>query len=153
MTTFGGTMYAVDIICSNGHTFEAWFANRAAFERQRDENLIICTACGDTAVQQRITAPRIRKHSDSNAPDVSDSAKAPGTNANIAKANATAQVPKLIDFIEKHFEDVGAKFADEAVKMHYGESEHRNIRGTATADEEKQLSEEGVKYLKLPNVQ
>ena len=54
------------------------------------------------------------------------------------------------EFIEKHFEDVGAEFYKEALKIHYGETEKRNIKGTATTEEEIILKEEGVKFLKIP---
>ncbi len=54
------------------------------------------------------------------------------------------------EFIEKHFEDVGAEFYKEALKIHYGEAEKRNIKGTATTEEEVILKEEGVQFLKVP---
>lgn len=54
------------------------------------------------------------------------------------------------EYIEKHFEDVGAEFYKEALKIHYGEAEKRNIKGTATTEEEVILKEEGVQFLKVP---
>jgi hypothetical protein len=56
------------------------------------------------------------------------------------------------DYIDKHFEDVGADFYKEALKIHYGEAEKRNIKGTATTEEEVILKEEGVQFVKLPNI-
>jgi hypothetical protein len=55
-------------------------------------------------------------------------------------------------FVEDNFQDVGERFADEATRMHYGEIDHRNIRGTMTREEEKTLKEEGVQYLKIPMI-
>ena len=46
--------------------------------------------------------------------------------------------------------DVGSQFAEEARKMHYGESEERNIRGQASIEETKDLLEEGIEVLPLP---
>ena len=43
-------------------------------------------------------------------------------------------------------------FAKEALKIHYGETEKRNIKGTATSDEETLLKKEGVQFLKIPVV-
>jgi hypothetical protein len=39
---------------------------------------------------------------------------------------------KVHEFIDSNFEDVGNKFADEALRMHRGEKELNNIRGTAS---------------------
>jgi len=49
----------------------------------------------------------------------------------------------------ENFEDVGPQFAKEALKIHYGASEARNIRGVSTAEEEKMLKEEGVDFFKV----
>jgi hypothetical protein len=54
------------------------------------------------------------------------------------------------DYLSKHFEDVGAEFYKEALKIHYGEVEKRNIKGTATTEEEIILKEEGVQFFKVP---
>jgi hypothetical protein len=54
--------------------------------------------------------------------------------------------------LDKHFEDVGAEFYKEALKIHYGEVEKRNIKGTATTEEEVILKEEGVQFFKVPIV-
>jgi hypothetical protein len=45
---------------------------------------------------------------------------------------------------------VGQNFAEEARKMHYGESEERNIRGQASLEETRELLEEGIEVLPLP---
>jgi hypothetical protein len=41
-------------------------------------------------------------------------------------------------------------YAKEALKIHYGVSDKRNIHGTSTDDEEKLLKEEGVEFHKIP---
>ena len=53
-------------------------------------------------------------------------------------------------YIDKNFEDVGNKFAEVALKIHYGEEEKRNIKGTTTPQEEDNLKEEGVQFIKIP---
>ena len=64
-----------------------------------------------------------------------------------------SQVLQLVnEYIEKHFEDVGANFYKEALKIHYGEAEKRNIKGTATTEEEVILKEEGIPFVKVPNI-
>jgi hypothetical protein len=46
-------------------------------------------------------------------------------------------------------DDVGDKFADEARKIHYGETEERSIRGKASPDETRALLEEGISVMPL----
>jgi hypothetical protein len=46
-------------------------------------------------------------------------------------------------------EDVGSRFAEEARKIHYGESEERGIRGQATPQETEALLEEGIGVMPL----
>lgn len=133
-------MYAVDVICSNGHQFEGLFADRQSFEDQRESELIECPVCGDFRVQQALTPVRIKRHG-----------KAPARPAPRGEAQPTPQ--RMLAYVNDHFEDVGTRFAEEAIKMHTGESESRNIRGTATQEEEQQLEEEGIPFLKLPDVQ
>jgi hypothetical protein len=47
-------------------------------------------------------------------------------------------------------EDVGERFAEEARRIHYGESENRGIRGDATAEERQALQEEGIEVVAIP---
>ena len=56
----------------------------------------------------------------------------------------------LMDYIKKNFDDVGTDFAKEALKIHYGVGKKRNIRGSATVEEEEVLKEEGIKFSKIP---
>ncbi len=52
--------------------------------------------------------------------------------------------------IETQFDNVGTNFAKEALKMHYGVTEARNIRGSSSPEEEKTLNEAGVDFFKFP---
>lgn len=52
--------------------------------------------------------------------------------------------------IEKTFDHVGRKFADEARKMHYGEAEKRSIYGEATREEADELRDEGIDVNQIP---
>jgi hypothetical protein len=47
-------------------------------------------------------------------------------------------------------EDVGADFAREARKIHYGESKDRGIRGQASREETLELLDEGIDVMPLP---
>lgn len=138
-------MYTLDLICINGHDFEGWFENRTGFEKQKRGRLIVCPICGDTSLKQRLSAVRIKRHA--------EKALAPAEETLKTTPPASTARKNVYQYIQKNFEDVGHKFADEAIKIHSGEAEKRNIRGTATADEEKVLAEEGISFFKLPNFQ
>ena len=114
-------MIAYDLKCSQGHVFEGWFDDEATFLSQQQQGLIACPICNDAAV-----------------------ARIPST------FEAEAVVGRVAAFIRNHFEDVGSDFAKEALKIHYGVSTPRNIRGSSTPQEEETLRQEGVEFLKLP---
>lgn len=57
---------------------------------------------------------------------------------------------KMVKHVIANTEDVGQNFAEEARKMHYGESEERNIRGQASMEETQDLLEEGIEVMPLP---
>ena len=54
------------------------------------------------------------------------------------------------EYMDKTFEDVGNRFAEVALKIHFGEEDSRNIKGTTTKKEEAVLREEGVPFVKIP---
>ena len=57
---------------------------------------------------------------------------------------------EVADYFISNSEDVGTNFAGEALKIHYGVTDKRNIRGSATLEEEKTLKEEGIDFFKIP---
>ncbi len=130
-------MIAYDVTCENGHTFEGWFADSASFEDQKARGLIDCPFCGNTRVE-RIPSTFAIGNRQKPQEDSPDTMPGPGMMMQIRR------------YVEKYFEDVGDKFADEAVKIHYGEADKRNIRGTTTQEEEQRLREEGVSFIKIP---
>jgi hypothetical protein len=127
----------LDLQCSRGHAFEGWFASREAFDQQRDGGEIQCPVCEDTLIRQILSPVAIKRHYQE---------------AQAAPEDKTPQqkLKQFYQFIEDNFEEVGTEFAKEALKMHYGVNEKRNIRGTSTADEEEVLKGEGVEFFKVP---
>ena len=132
-------MIAFDLMCANGHTFEGWFDNLESFERQDLENMIICPLCENTEIK-KILSPVALKSSSRSSQNASD---LPIDYQKLAK--------EMVNYIQNEFEDMGTGFTQEALKIHYGAAEARNIRGTATKDEEKILEEEGVPFVKFPS--
>jgi hypothetical protein len=130
-------MIAYDVTCENGHTFEGWFADSASFEDQKSRGLIDCPYCGSTRIER---IPSTFAIGNRQKPREDSTDATPGL----------GMITQIRRYVEKHFEDVGERFADEAVKIHYGEADKRNIRGTTTREEEQRLREEGVAFIKIP---
>ena len=129
-------MIVYDLKCSQGHSFEGWFENLADLKRQLGKGLVACPICGDSAVAQVPSSFAIGRAKDSNQPVNQE------------------QVARLMNmavtrYLKDNFEDVGPRFATEALKIHYGAEKPRNIRGVSTQDEEKMLSQEGVEFFKV----
>jgi len=128
-------MIAFDLFCSNGHKFECWFNDSASFEEQKSSGVINCPVCNDNQIERAFSPFAVRRKNGEEKKEEIDSSQA---------------LRLVSEYIEKHFEDVGVDFCKEALKIHYGESEKRNIKGTATPAEETILKEEGVQFLTVP---
>ncbi len=133
-------MIVYDLICIHGHTFEGWFDDTDALERQIGDRLISCPVCGSDSVSKKPSAVAAIRSSGNSDRGVSD------------PKEAIAMLKKITDFIDKNFENVGSRFTAEALKIHYGVTEPRNIRGSSTPEEEKVLESEGVGFIKLPTL-
>ena len=131
-------MIAFDLECSEGHIFEAWFNNTQSFEEQKTKGMIACPYCSDIQVRKVISPVATRTSSQ---PDAKRDAES---------IDYSRLAKEIVEYVDKNFDDVGTDFAKEALKMHYDVTEKRNIKGSATADEEKILEDEGIKFFKLP---
>jgi hypothetical protein len=151
------------LVCDKGHDFESWFADSAAYDKQAKRKLIACPLCGSPKVEKAIMAPRVtggRKRGaakieapvETTAPASAPATETPAPVAMITPAEQEfrAKLKELRDHLTKNAEDVGAKFPEEARKMHYGETEHRSIYGAASPQEAKDLAEEGIEFHALP---
>ncbi len=159
-------MIRYTLACERGHSFESWFQNSDAYEKQVKRGLVHCPVCNSSKVEKAIMAPRIatsRKAAEAPAPPAEVKTPAPTeTAATPAPAPApVAMMPpherelrkklrELRDHLVKNADYVGRRFPDEARKMHYGETEHRSIYGEASADQAKELHEEGIEFHPLP---
>ena len=144
-------MISFDLRCTNAHVFEAWFSNSEAYQRQVQEGELACPICGDTCLDKALMAP----HISTQAPEISKSGSnvAPlpvATGATNRAAELMKMARALREEVEKNFDHVGETFAEEAKKIHYGETDHRNIYGEMTPDEAADLREEGVEFGVLP---
>lgn len=140
-------MIRYDLICEDGHEFDGWFSDSAAFDEQSRRGLVSCVHCGSTKIEKQLMAPGI---------PVKANRKAEAAKPVLASAFDPRQ-QKLIQMmrevrkaVEENAEYVGTKFADEARKIHYEESEKRGIYGETTAQDAKSLIEEGIEIHPLP---
>lgn len=135
-------MIAFDLACSRGHTFEGWFDSTEEFERQKASGLVNCPVCGDEQVAKQLSPVRAMKVG-GDQPEKDDA---------LDPAKLQAMFKAFSRYIDRNFENVGQNFAKEALKMHYGVTPNRNIRGVSTVEEEKMLNDEGIVYFKAPMV-
>ena len=137
-------MIVYELGCANRHRFEGWFTSREDFKRQLDAKLLTCPLCGDGQIERLPHAPYVTTRG-SDVP-VNAPAEPPQQYANLG----AEVLAKLIDHIVETTEDVGRAFPEEARKIHYGETEERRIRGTASVREIDALREEGIEVAALP---
>jgi hypothetical protein len=164
-------MIVFDLICSDGHRFESWFRNSAAYDDQAQHKAIVCPVCGDTAVGKAPMRPFVARRGARRAealeggsapaasPSSTPSASAPpGEAAPEAVPAPTQPAPMgaedvlraLRQLVETTCDDVGREFPEQARRIHYGETTPRAIYGEASADEANALREEGIAVQPLP---
>lgn len=144
-------MKVLNLHCAAEHAFEGWFASEEDFQSQLGRGLVSCPLCGDTGIVKGLTAPRLNLRSGTrDEPVAAASVAAQDVVAGPDKAALQAAYLKAVRELMAKTEDVGDRFASEARRMHYGEATERDIRGQATAEETRELLEEGISVLPLP---
>ena len=162
--------------CEHDHEFEGWFADAEAIQQQIGQGLLDCPYCGSTTLEKRLSAPnlstpktkaRIAAEQASTsgpasappqtapqnpAPVPSQAASMAGPPAGDGTAALRMAVRALHQKIQAEFTDVGDEFATEARKIHNGESEQQNIYGTCTPEDQRELAEDGIEILPLPDL-
>lgn len=131
-------MIAFDLKCSNNHNFEGWFKDLESFNEQHSKGMVVCPFCKNTNITRVLSPVAIKSNQSEGKPE------------NV-EHNYEALSKSIMDYIANNFDDVGTDFAKEALKMHYGVTKNRNIKGSATTGEEEILKEEGIKFFKIPS--
>jgi hypothetical protein len=170
-------MKVFNLQCASGHGFEGWFASEVDYLRQTECGLLECPMCADKTVRRLPSAPRLNLTT-TRASGMGPISPQPqphgggggGGQAMPARASNRAvdegdTVPALptpeqqsvealwleaVRHVLTHTQDVGARFAEEARRMHYGEAEVRGIRGRTTPEEARELDDEGIEVYSLP---
>ncbi len=136
-------MKVLNLQCSHSHDFEGWFASEDDFQGQLARGLVECPMCGDTAVSKMLTAPRLNLGAAAPAETRQEVVSVPPNELQAAWL-------KMVRHVMANTDDVGDRFAEEARRIHYGETEQRGIRGQASVEETEALLEEGIGVLPLP---
>ena len=151
-------MKVLDLRCGAGHSFEGWFASEEDYGSQRERGLLDCPVCGNAEVMRLPSAPRLNL-SGARAPEPAQ-AVAPAPASGPASASATTEVAvhgnaaqrfvEAVADLLRNTQDVGPRFAEDARRIHYGETEAKAIRGQATPQEREALADEGIEVFTLP---
>jgi hypothetical protein len=133
----GVTVIVYNLRCKNGHEFEGWFRDSSAYDSQHDDGHLSCPTCNSRKVEKAIMSPALA-----------------GTrHAEVSRDQARQQrqfMTGLRKYVQENAEYVGPKFAEEARKIHYGESVDRHIYGETSLEEARELVEEGLDVAPLP---
>lgn len=142
-------MIRYDLTCNQGHAFDGWFRDSAAYDAQAERGLVSCAVCGSDKVAKQLMAPGIPAKANRKV-------EAPQKMVSGAIDPRMAEMMRLMREMRRHVEEnseyVGNKFADEARKIHYEEAEKRGIHGEATSEDAKALIEEGIEVHPLPRL-
>lgn len=159
-------MIRYDLQCPASHEFDGWFKDSEAFAKLAKAGLVECPACGATEISKRLMAPAVKK-----APGVKGRperlpaapARAPATPAPAepspaagramagpVPAQVIAVLQRMRAEVEKHCDYVGKDFAEEARKIHRGESDRKGIYGETSEAEAEALRDEGVEIAAIP---
>lgn len=136
-------MKVLDLRCANGHGFEGWFGSEEDFLDQNGRGLVECPMCADHVITRLPSAPRL------NLSGACEPAATPAK-AEPAAADLQALWMQVVRHAIENTDDVGTRFAEEARRIHYGETDARGIRGVASLEERHALHEEGIEVLSLP---
>ena len=134
-------MIVYSLNCSNGHAFEGWFKDSAAYDAQAVDGKLVCPVCNSHKIEKAPMAPSL--------PSAVGERKSTATTPDEVR-KMRQFVTGLRKYVEENADYVGPRFPEEARKIHYGETEDRHIYGEASPEEARELIEEGVDVAPLP---
>ena len=126
--------------CNNRHEFESWFSDSKEYEKLKRKKLIECIFCKSQEVNKSIMSPNIL------AKNISEDKKF--NNEEFIKIKN--DLLKLKKIVEKNFEFVGDRFPQVVREIYYDNKKNKNIYGTASLKETKELEEEGIELVSIP---
>ena len=130
-------MIRYDLVCAQGHLFDAWFSDSGSYDRQAAAGLVECPVCGSTRVEKQLMAPAVT------------GARRGGESLAEETAKLRAMVQALHEHVRKEAEYVGPRFAEEARRRAH-RKDAKPIWGEADGEEVRSLREEGIEVMPLP---
>lgn len=134
-------MIRFSLHCDQAHDFEGWFRDNADYDTQSKRGFVECPACGSKKVSKALMAPAV---------STGRKKEKMALAANAEQKRMMAELKQLAEKMRENSDYVGDKFAEEARKIHFGETEARGIYGEATPDEARDLIEDGVEFMPIP---
>jgi len=136
--------------CDGGHEFEGWFRDSGSFDTQARQGLLTCPECGTSAVERALMAPAVRTRQAAEPARPASPSPTEGALPAVLPDRLRAMLQRLRAEVERHCDDVGDGFAQEARRMHRGDAPERGIYGNATEEERDELAAEGIAVGRIP---
>ena len=134
-------MIRFSLACDHDHEFEGWFRSNDDFDKQKKRGLIDCPDCGSHRIEKTLMAPAV---------STGRKQEKMALAMNAEQRKIMAEMKALTEKMRENADYVGEKFAEEARKIHFGETEARGIYGEASPDEARSLAEDGVPFMPIP---
>ena len=133
-------MIKYNLRCANKHEFESWFSDSEEFDKLDNKNLLECIYCSSKKISKSIMAPMVSvEKREANLPKIDK-----------IMMEEKKKLTKLRNYIEKNFEYVGKDFSKKVREIYYDKKNKKANYGTATSEERKELSEEGIDLISIP---
>ena len=135
-------MIKYKLTCKDCDTsFDSWFASSGEYEKLKKMRHINCHECNSLKVEKSLMSPNILNSKK----QVSEIEK------NKKYIKVRNKIKEYQKFIKNNFDYVGKNFAYEARSIHYNDiKKTKGIYGNATAEEVKELKEEGIETEIIP---
>ena len=150
-------MIRYSLVCAAGHGFESWFPSSDSYDAQVERGLVTCPVCGTARVSKTPMAPALARTDRAPMPALAVPAVVPPGEAPVTlvaepERRMRAMLRAFREHVTQNAEHVGARFPEEARKIHYGEAGGRSIYGQASPDEARALIDEGIDVAMLPTM-
>ena len=136
-------MIRFSLYCDRDHEFDGWFRDNADFDKQKKRGLVTCPVCNSAKVEKALMAPSVQTARKREKVALGMSAE---------QKQLMGKLKELTDKVKQNADYVGDKFPEEARKIHFGETDPRGIYGEATPTEVKELLDDGVGIMPLPDI-
>lgn len=136
-------MIRFSLCCDREHDFDGWFRDNADFDKQKKRGLVTCPVCNSAKVEKALMAPSVQ---------TARKREKVALGMNAEQKQLMGKLKELADKVKQNADYVGDKFPEEARKIHFGETDARGIYGEASPTEVKELLDDGVGIIPLPNI-